>query len=106
MDKRIAYGCILDEALEEATKAILELSQENRESIRYFSIGYGLIWGELRPDGWRVYRPKKSPDEMHTDDSTVFGSYKSLLEALENVKHEKAVPWSTIKSDTKRMDEK
>lgn len=93
MDTRIAYGCILDEALEEALKAILDLSDENRKNIRHFSIGNGLIWGELRSDGWRVYRPKKTPGEMPIGDSTVFGSYKSLRGALERAKHEKAVPF-------------
>ncbi len=76
MDKRIAYGCTLDEALKEAIKAIQDLSESNRKIIRHFSIGNGLISGELRPDGWRVYRPKKDPSEMHTDDSTVIGSFK------------------------------
>jgi len=90
MDKRIAYGCIFDEALEVAIKAILDLSDKNRKSIQHFSIGGGLIWGELRPDGWRVYRPKKTPDEPHLDDSTFLGSYKSLMESIEKSKNEKS----------------
>jgi hypothetical protein len=88
MDKRIAYGCTLNEAVEIALKGISDLSIENREYINRFSIGNGLIWGELRPDGWRVYRPKITPDEPHLDDSTIFGSYKSLIKALEDAKHE------------------
>jgi len=104
MDKRIAYGCIFDEAIEVALQAISDLSEENKRNILHFSIGGGIIWGESRPDGWRVYRPKKSPDEMHTDDSTFIGSYKSLKEALENAKHEKAVPFKSIKSKELRME--
>jgi len=98
MDKRIAYGCILDEAIEIALKAIDDLSQENRENIRHFSIGNGIIWGELRPDGWRVYRPKITPDEPHLDEKTIFGSYKSLMKALENAKNEKSIPFNFINS--------
>ena len=105
MDKRIAYGCILDEAVEIALKAISDLSEENKRNILHFSIGGGIIWGELRPDGWRVYRPKKSPNEIHIDDSTIFGSYKSIKEALENAKHEKSVPFESIKSDSVRTKE-
>lgn len=88
MDKRIAYGCTLDEAIEIAKNAITDLSEENKRNILHVSIGGGIIWAESRPDGWRVYRPKKSPEEMHTDDTTIIGSFKSdtlRMDAVEMV---------------------
>ena len=64
MDKRIGYGLTLKEALNVAADAIPDLPDGMSEHIRNFIIQGGLIWGELRDDGWRVYRAK-SEDEFH-----------------------------------------
>lgn len=67
MDKRIGYGLTLEEAIKRASEAIKDLTDEDVQRLEaqgHFSIGGGIIWGENRDDGWRVYRKKKE-GEFH-----------------------------------------
>lgn len=59
MDKRVGYGLTFKEAVELAMKERNNLEDPEILGFTFRNKLHDTIWGELRDDGWRVYRPKK-----------------------------------------------
>jgi len=69
MDDRIGYGLTFDEALKLVAEIANNIPNETVSHINISTDHHGVIWAELRVDGWRVYKSPHIPSNSSKEEA-------------------------------------